>query len=92
MSDDLKRYFGNDDNSIRAALGRMVQESYREANCAQDKTYELVRQKMDYDRRLDGFDKNRLKEKLIQTGKNGGHLDLSDPYLRPGGSKRPFER
>ena len=86
------RYFSNDDNSIRAALGRMVQESYQEANCNLNKAYDLVRHKMELDRRLDAFDKDRLKDKLIQTGKNGGYLDLNDPYLRPGGSKRPFDR
>jgi hypothetical protein len=56
-----------------------------------DTCYKLARERMDHDRRLDAFDKDRLVAKVKETGSNGGYLDLTDPFLY-GGSKRPLSR
>jgi hypothetical protein len=69
----------------------MIQESYTDANCSMDKTYELTREKLDCDRRFDAFDKDRLVAKAKEMGACGGQLDLTDPYLF-GADKRPLSR
>ncbi len=89
---DPKKFFGTDEDSIRNYLGRLVNECYRESNCSMDATYKLARERMDLDRRLDVFDRDRLCAKVKETGANGGYLDLTDPYLYPGGAKRPLSR
>ena len=81
---DPRKYFGNDTASIEQALGRMVQESYGEANCHQDKCYQLVREKMEMDRRFDHFAKDRLLDKLREAGKSGAKIDWDDDYLYGG--------
>ena len=89
---DPKKFFGNDEDSIRNYLGRLVNECYRESNCSMDTTYKMARERMDWDRRLDSYDKDKLTAKLKECGSQGAYLDLGDPFLRPGGVKRPLER
>ena len=85
---DHKRYFGMDQDSVRNYLGRLINECYSETNCSMEDAYKLARERMDYDRRLDHFDRDRLIAKVKEAGASGGFLDLTDPYLRPGGSPR----
>jgi hypothetical protein len=89
---DLKKYFGTEPESLRDTLGRMIQESYQESNCSMAETYRLTRTKLDCDRRFDHFDKDRLVTKAKDAGVSGGHLDMDDPWLFPGGEKRPLSR
>jgi hypothetical protein len=84
-----KKMYGNTAENLQNTLSQMIQESWAESNCSMDATYQLTRQKLDYDRRFDGFDKQRLVDKAKEVGASGGKLDLTDPYLR-GGDKRPL--
>jgi hypothetical protein len=92
MRNDLRKYFGTEPECLRDSLGRMVQESYQESNYSMDECYRRTRTKLDYDRRFDGYDKDRLVAKAKEVGASGGHLDMDDPWLFPGGEKRPFSR
>src|SRR5262245_24173315 len=86
---DPKKFFGADQDSLRNYLGRLVNECYRESDCSMDATYRLARERMDCDRRLDHFDRDRLIEKVKEAGSNGAYLDLTDPYLFRAGANGP---
>jgi hypothetical protein len=84
-----KKMYGTDAEDLQNTLSRMIQESWAESNCSMDECYKLTRQKLDYDRRFDGFQKDRLVNKAKEAGSCGGKLDLTDPWLY-GGDKRPL--
>ena len=93
MTNDGKRLFGTDPDSLRNSLGRMVQEAYNRSNCSLSDTYRTVRSWVDLDKRFDAYDRDRVVKALEEFGKSGKFLDLeNDPYLRVNGVKRPLER
>jgi hypothetical protein len=88
---DQRRQFGDDAESLNTTMARLVQEMYQRNNCNQDATYRDVRVAMDDDARWDrlGYDRDRVLSKTQEVGRNGGKIDWTDPWLRPGGQKRP---
>ena len=41
---------------------------------------------------FDGYDHQRLVERVQLSKSNGAHLELDDPQLKRGGSPRPLDR
>jgi hypothetical protein len=86
-----KPIFGTKPENLEHTLSRLINESYVETNCSMDEAYKRTRQLLDYDRRFDQFDRDRLVAKAREIGASGGKLDLTDPWLY-GGQKRPLSR
>ena len=95
--DDRKKMFGASTdigetiNRLEATLGKVINESYAETNCSMDRAYDLAKTKLEYDRRFDVFDKDRLIKKAREVGASGGRMDWHDPWLT-GGNKRHGSR
>lgn len=88
---DQKKIFGTNPENLQATLSRLINESYAATNCSMEETYRRTREMLDWDRRFDGFDKERLVARAREVGASGGQLDWSDPFLF-GQDKRPLSR
>jgi hypothetical protein len=77
---------------ILATLGQMVQLAHRRANYNQNEVKEKLREYVQTDRRFKGYDLDRLVDRVTKCGQSGAKLDLSNPWLLPGGEKRPLSR
>ena len=94
---DRKKFFGTGKdvgetiNRLEATLGRVINESYIEAQCSMDAAYDLAKEKLAFDRRFDNFDRDRLVAKAREVGASGGKMDWQDPWLF-GGPKRHGSR
>jgi hypothetical protein len=84
--------FSNDRNDLILTLSQMHDLALRKSNFNQAKAKEDMREFMSHDRRLDGFDQDRLIDHVHRTKYNGAHLDLDDPQLKKGGQPRPLDR
>jgi hypothetical protein len=89
MVENPVKIYGADLTNMRQSLGRMVQQSYIDANCNRPAAAQLMKEWLSHDRRFDSFDKDRLVAKVEEVGMSGGKLDLTDPYLS-GSARRPL--
>jgi hypothetical protein len=82
--------FGDDPRDLARRLGEMERIA-RDRCCGnQTEARERLRQWVRQDRCFDQFDADRLIERVQEARSNCRTLDLDDPFLRPGGSKRPL--
>jgi hypothetical protein len=49
-----------------------------------------MKQFMARDRRFDGYDHQRVVDRVFEAKQSGAVFDVDDPYLRKGGQKRPL--
>ncbi len=82
--------FGNEPRDLALALAEMEFESRKKTNFDQVAQKDIFRSYLQADRRFDGFDADRLIERVREAKYNGRTLDLDDPFLQRGGSKRPL--
>jgi hypothetical protein len=83
--------FGTDPKSLAQTLGAMERESREASNFNQVEAKEKFKEYLLRDIRFSPFDTERLVDRVKEAMSNGRTLDLDDPYLRPGGSKRPLD-
>jgi hypothetical protein len=83
--------FAYDEKDMKLSLGQMFVEARQKANFDHDSAKQILKQYVSADRRFDAYAKDRLVERVGEVMQGGGHLDLTDPWLR-GGSKRPGSR
>jgi hypothetical protein len=83
--------FELDEKDLSVTLREMERESRIRSNFDQGAARQKMAQWLSQDRRFDGFDKNRLVERVTECRQSGGVLDLTDPTLR-GGPPRVGDR
>jgi hypothetical protein len=84
--------FDHDPKSLAATLSRMERLSREKTQFNQTEARGLMSQWVSQDRRFDGYDAPKLVERVAHCKSYGAALDLDDPELRKGGSKRPLDR
>jgi hypothetical protein len=84
--------FTNDKNDLTRTLGEMEYLARQKTNFNQVEAKEKMREWLAQDRRFDGYDPNRLIERVHEAKFSGAQLDLDDPQLRKGGQPRPLDR
>jgi hypothetical protein len=82
--------FGPDAKDLAHALSEMERESRSKTNFDQVEQKNVFRSYLQADRRFDGFDADRLIERVKEARYNGRTLDLDDPFLMKNGQKRPL--
>jgi hypothetical protein len=82
--------FGNDDRDMARSLGEMLRVARERCQQNQIEAKETMKNWLELDRRFDTYDKDRLVERVQEARYNGRTLDLDDPYLQRGGTKRPL--
>jgi hypothetical protein len=83
--------FGTDPKSLAQTLGAMERESREACNFDQTAAKSVFQEYLRRDIRFAPFDPERLVDRVKEAMSNGRTLDLDDPWLRPGGSKRPLD-
>jgi hypothetical protein len=83
--------FGTDPKSLAQTLGAMERESREACNFDQTAAKEVFKEYLRRDIRFTPFDTERLVDRVKEAMSNGRTLDLDDPWLRPGGQKRPLD-
>jgi hypothetical protein len=82
--------FGSEPRDLAATLSEMERVSRAKSNFDQIEQKQRFREYLSHDTRFNGFDHNRLIERVRLCKYNGATLDLDDPFLR-GGEKRPLD-
>ena len=83
--------FGTDPKSLAQTLGAMEKESREACNFDQIAAKSVFEEYLRRDIRFAPYDPSRLVERVMEARSCGRVLDLDDPWLRPGGSKRPLD-
>jgi hypothetical protein len=82
--------FKNDPVHIAQTLTHMDAIARRQTNFDQSAAKEVMKQFMARDRRFDGYDHQRVVDRVFEAKQSGAVFDVDDPYLRKGGQKRPL--
>jgi hypothetical protein len=82
--------FGTDDRDLARRLGEMERVARDRCFGNQVEARRLCREWLQLDRCFDSFDADRLIERVQEARSCGRTLDLDDPYLQRGGTKRPL--
>jgi hypothetical protein len=82
--------FGTDPRELALTLGAMEKEARERCNFNQTESRQRFREYLSHDRRFAEFDPDRLVERVMEAKSCGRTLDLDDPFLRRGGTKRPL--
>jgi hypothetical protein len=82
--------FGDDPRELALTPGAMEKEARERCNFNQTESRQRFREYLSHDRRFAEFDPDRLVERVMEARSNGRTLDLADPFLQRGGSKRPL--
>ena len=78
-----------DDRDRLATLGSMARLAVDRCFGNKVEAKEQIKEWISYDRRFEGYDRDRLADQVMLNRSNGAAIDLDDPYLR-GGQKRPL--
>jgi hypothetical protein len=84
--------YGKDERDLAVTLTRMADLARERTNFHQGEAKTKMAEWLQNDRRFDGFDPDRLIERVHQCRYNGATLDLTDPQLKRGGEPRPGDR
>jgi hypothetical protein len=79
------------DRDLCATLSYMEKMARERSNFNQTEAKQKLKEYMNQDRRLDGYDKEALVARVMLSKSNGAVLDLSDPRLK-GRPARPLDR
>jgi hypothetical protein len=81
--------FSNDPRDLTYTLSEMDRQSRIKANANRVEALGIVADWLRQDRRFDGYDHDRLAQRVQDCKSCGAQLDLSDPFLLRGGQRRP---
>src|SRR5256885_2244781 len=82
------KVFGNDEREMAATLSRMETKAREQSNFNQNEARQSMASWVANDRRFDGYDPQRLVDRVQHCKSNGAQLDLTDPQLLRGGKPR----
>jgi hypothetical protein len=82
--------YSNDPRDLALSLGEMHRVARDQCLGNMVEARGVVRQYIQNDRRFDWADADRLAARVEEARSCGRSLDLDDPYLQRGGSKRPL--
>jgi hypothetical protein len=83
--------YGDTEKDLCATLSHMHRAAVERCNYNQIEAKEVLKGYVQADRRFDQFDPDRLVARVEEALSCGRVMDLTtDPYLRPGGVKRPL--
>jgi hypothetical protein len=84
--------FGTDPRDLARTLSEMETLARQKSNYNQTEARQTMAEWVAQDRRFDGYDTQRLVERVQLHKFNGAVLELDDPQLRKGGQPRPLAR
>ena len=84
--------FEKDERDLCATLSEMENRSRIVTNFDQPAALTKMAAWIKQDRRFDNFDAERLSKRVQECLASGAVLDMSDPYLKKGGERRPLDR
>ena len=84
--------FRNDPRDLAATLAEMEYRARQLTNFNQVEAKGKMQEWIANDRRFDGYDHQRLVERVQLSKSNGACLELDDPQLKKGGQPRPLDR
>ncbi|WP_316200803.1 MULTISPECIES: hypothetical protein [unclassified Bradyrhizobium] len=84
--------FDSKPSDMTATLSQMERWSRERTNFNQPEAIKKFIEYIGTDRRFDGFDAQKLAERVQHCKNYGATLDLEAPELRRGGHKRPLDR
>jgi hypothetical protein len=84
--------YGPDEKDMLAALGSMARTSVDRCWGNKIEARERMKQWLSYDRRFEGYDPDRLVDRVMLARSNAAIVELDDPELIRGGSPRPLQR
>ena len=84
--------FSKDEKDLARTLAEMEYFARQKSNWNQVEAKQKIVEYVTQDRRFDGFDANRLAERVQLSRSNGASLSLDDPQLKKGGQPRPLDR
>lgn len=84
--------FRNDPRDLTATLAEMEYRARQLTNFNQTEAKQKMQEWIANDRRFDGYDHQRLVERVQLSKSNGAALELDDPQLKKGGQPRPLDR
>jgi hypothetical protein len=82
--------FSDDPRDLAPTLGEMEKEARVSSDFNQLDAKEKMREFLSRDTRFARFDHPRLIERVMEARSCGRTLDLDDPFLQRGGTKRPL--
>jgi hypothetical protein len=82
--------FSDDPRDLARTLGAMEKEARERCNFDQIEARQRFAEYLSHDARFRDYDPNRLIERVMEARSCGRSLDLDDPFLQRGGSKRPL--
>jgi hypothetical protein len=82
--------FGTDPRDLARTLGEMDRYAREKSNFSKPEAKEKMREYLSRDARFNGFDYDRLIDRVMESRSCGRVLDLDDPWLKIGGQKRPL--
>jgi hypothetical protein len=83
---------GRDEKDMLAALGSMARTSVDRCFGNKVEARERMKEWLAYDRRFEGYDPDRLVDRVMLSRSNGAVVELDDPALMRGGTRRPLDR
>jgi hypothetical protein len=82
--------YGNTPRDLALSLGDMQRAALERSQYDQNAAKGVFREYLERDRRFDQYDADRLIDRVQEARSCGRTLDLDDPFLQRGGSKRPL--
>jgi hypothetical protein len=82
--------YSNTPRDLALTLGDMQRAALERSQYDQTAAKGMFREYLQHDRRFDQYDADRLIDRVQEARSCGRTLDLDDPYLMRGGSKRPL--
>ena len=83
--------FERNQNDLARTLNQMEFHARQTTNFNQNDAKDKMREWLANDRRFDGYDPERLIERVRDCKYRGAVLDLDDPALQKGGEPRPLD-
>ena len=80
--------FGKDHSDLTRTVGAMQSEAFQRCKANRYETRDLMVEMIRNDRRLDGYDAERVATRVQECGQYGKRLDWDDPFLKKGGQSR----
>jgi hypothetical protein len=84
--------FGKDPRDLARTLSEMERIARDKCNANQIEAKRTMVEWLQNDRRFDGFDAQRLTDRVHLHKHRGAVLELDDPQLQRGGQPRPLDR
>jgi hypothetical protein len=82
--------FGDGERDKSQTMGQMISEAMQKCNANRVEAKAKVMEMVKRDRRFDGYDHDRLLDKVMEKSQYGGYMDWDDPGLKRGGQPRPL--